>query len=118
MSNKNRIPSLVPLTPLAMMDVYNVSMMAMEMLSSATSTITLRNNLWLTQFPTSPEMMQENQLMVTEKMQASMEVGLEMQKNLLDMSAGKFYPWWVTGRRALRPLYYRTTANSRRLSRD
>ena len=104
------------MTPLAMMDAYKVSLMAMEMLSSAFSTIALRNNMWLTQSPTSAKMMEENQSMVTEKLQAGMEVGLEMQKNLLNMSAGKFYPWWVTGRRVLKPLHKRTTANSRRLS--
>lgn len=116
MSNKNRVPSLIPLTPLAMLDAYKVGVMAMEMFSSAFSTIALRNNMWLTQPPTSAAMIEENQSMVTEKLQAGMEVGLEMQKNLLNMSSGKFYPWWVTGRRALRPLHRRTTANSRRLS--
>ncbi|MFD2191538.1 hypothetical protein [Pistricoccus aurantiacus] len=118
MNHKNRLPSIIPLTPLAMMDAYKVSLMTMEMLSSAFSTIVLRNNMWLTQAPHSASMLEENQLMVTEKLQASVEVGLEMQKNLINLSAGKFHPWWVTGRRALRPFYHRTTANSRRLSQS
>lgn len=118
MNQANRIPSPIPATPAAMFDVWKVGVMAFELWSTSLSTIAMRSNLWYTQVPTSTKMMKENQKMVTEKLEASMETFMEMQKAMLDMFAGKQSPWWVTSRKTMLPYHRRTTANSRRLSRQ
>jgi hypothetical protein len=117
MTRSNHINAFVPFTPAAFFDVWKVGIMSFELWATSLSTIALRNNLWYTQVPTSARMMKENQRMVTEKLDASMEVALEMNKAMLGMFSGQYTPWWVTSRRALKPLHRRTTANSRRLSR-
>lgn len=117
MSKSTRIPAAIPFTPAAMFDAWKVGVMAFELWSTSLSTIAMRNQLWYTQAPNSARMVKENQRMVSEKLEAGLEVGLEMQKALLGMYAGRYAPWWVTGRRTLMPLHRRTTANSRRLSR-
>lgn len=99
-----------------MFDVWKVGVMAFELWSTSLSTVSMRNNLWYTQVPTSAKMMKENQRMMTEKFEAGMEVALEMQKTMLGMLSGQHSPWWVTSRRTMTPLHRRTTANSRRLS--
>lgn len=110
-------PDAVPFSPAAMFDVWKVGVMAFELWATSLSTIAMRNHLWYTQQPTSARMVKENQQMVTEKLEAAMEVGLEMQKAMLGMYAGQYSPWWVTSHKALLPYHRRTTANSRRLSR-
>ena len=117
MTRNNHITALVPFTPAAMVDVWKVGVMAFELWTTSLSTIAMRNNLWYTQVPTSARMMKENQRMVTEKLDAGMEVATEMNKAMLNMFSGQHAPWWVTSQRALKPFHRRTTANSRRLSR-
>ncbi|CAN0570497.1 unnamed protein product, partial [Ectocarpus sp. 12 AP-2014] len=87
---------MLPTTPLAMFDIWKAGIMAFELWSTSLSTITLRNHLWQTQPFFSPKMMQENQKMITEKLEASMEAGLEMQKALLNSMNGNLAPWWIT----------------------
>lgn len=116
MKNPSHIP-VVPMTPTAMMDVWKVGVMAFELWTSSVFTIAMRNNLWYTQVPTSAKMMAENQRMVTEKLEAGMETGLEMQKAMLGMFTGRQTPWWVTTRRTMTPYHRRSSANSRRLAR-
>ena len=108
--------SLMPTTPVAMFDIWKVGIMAFELWSTSLSTITMRNHLWQTQPFFSPKMMQENQRMVTEKLEASMEAGLVMQKALLNSMSGKQAPWWVTSQRTMKPYHQRSSANSRRLA--
>nr|WP_299243553.1 hypothetical protein [uncultured Halomonas sp.] len=117
MTRSNDITSLVPFTPAAMFDVWKVGVMAFELWTTSLSTIAMRNSLWYTQMPTSPKMMKENQRMVSEKLDAGMEVANVMNKTMLNMFSGQYSPWWVTSHRAMKPLHRRTTANSRRLSR-
>lgn len=107
----------VPFSPAVMFDVWKVGVMAFELWATSLSTITMRNHLWYTQAPTDARMIKENQRMVTEKLEAAMEVGLEMQKTMLDMYAGQYSPWWVTSHKTMLPYHRRATANSRRLSR-
>ncbi|MGP9569238.1 hypothetical protein ACT3RP_17530 [Halomonas sp. AOP5-B2-8] len=108
--------SLVPTTPVAMFDIWKVGLMACELWSTSLSTITMRNHLWQTQPFFSPKMMQEHQRMVTEKLEASMEAGLVMQKALFNSMNGQLAPWWVTSKRTMKPYYQRSSANSRRLA--
>lgn len=109
--------ALIPQTPAAMMDIWKLGIMAFELWSTSLSTINMRQNLWQTQQPNSAGMMKENQRMVSEKLEAAMETGLEMQKAMLGMAFGRQTPWWVTGRKAMVPYHRRSSANSRRLSR-
>ncbi|WP_066443420.1 hypothetical protein [Halomonas chromatireducens] len=109
--------SLVPLNPAAMMDVWKLGVMAFELWSTSISTITLRNGLWQTQAPNSARMIKENRKMVSEKLEASLETGFEIQKAMLGMAFGQNTPWWVTSRRTLTPYHRRSSANSRRLSK-
>ncbi|WP_043530919.1 hypothetical protein [Litchfieldella xinjiangensis] len=106
-----------PLSPAHAFDVWRVGVMAFELWTSSVSTIAMRNNLWYTQAPFSPRMITENQRMVTEKIEASMETGLEMQKAWLGMFSGKQTPWWETTRLTMTPYHRRSSANSRRLSK-
>lgn len=117
MSRKNRTSSFVPTTPTAMFDVWKFSTMATELWSTALSTINARTSLWETKSPFDPKMMQENQRMVSEKLAASWEVGLEFQKAWMNMLSGGQTPWWTTGQRTMKPLHKRTTANAKRLSK-
>ncbi|RUR32982.1 hypothetical protein [Vreelandella nanhaiensis] len=110
-------PALMPMSPVAMLDVWKVGIMAIELWTSSFSTITQRNQLWQTQPFFSPRMMKENQRMVTEKLEASMEAGFAMQKAFLNMLGGQHAPWWVTSRQAMQPYHRRSSANSKRLAR-
>lgn len=103
--------------PLAMFDVWKVGVMAFELWSSSLSTITIRQHLWQTQPFFSPLMMHENQRMVTEKIEASVEAGLVFQKVILNAMSGQYAPWWVIGQKTMKPYHRRSSANSRRLSR-
>ncbi len=107
---------LMPTTPVAMFDAWKVGQMAFELWSTSLSTITMRNHLWQTQPFFSPKMMQENQRMVTEKLEARMEAGLVMQKALFNSMNGQMAPWWVTSQRTMKPYHRRSSANSRRLA--
>lgn len=109
--------SLIPNTPLAMFDIWKVGLMAFELWSTSLSTITMRNHLWQTQPFFSPKMMKENQKMVTEKLEASMEAGLEMQQALFNSMNGQLAPWWITSQRTMKPYHTRSSANSRRLAK-
>ncbi|BCB60534.1 MULTISPECIES: hypothetical protein [Halomonadaceae] len=104
-------------TTTALFDLWKASMMGMELWSSSLSTIARRQQLWQTQPFFSPSMMRENQRMVTEKMEASMEAGLVVQKALLNAMSGRYAPWWITSQKAMQPYHRRSSANSRRLSR-
>ncbi|MBB3191991.1 hypothetical protein [Halomonas cerina] len=92
--------------------------MALELWTTSLETIAMRHRLWHTLSPASPRMLQENQRMVSEKLEASLEIGVELHRAILGAVNGRPTPWWVTGRRTLGPLHRRTTANSHRLSRD
>lgn len=110
-------PPMLPTSPLAMFDIWKAGVMAFELWSTSLSTITMRNHLWQTQPFFSPKMMQENQKMVTEKLEASMEAGLEMQKALFNSMNGNLAPWWITSQRTMKPYHQRSSANSRRLAK-
>ncbi|HDZ46595.1 hypothetical protein LCGC14_0453510 [marine sediment metagenome] len=110
-------PPMLPTNPLAMFDIWKAGVMAFELWSTSLSTITMRNHLWQTQPFFSPKMMQENQKMVTEKLEASMEAGLEMQKALFNSMNGNLAPWWITSQRTMKPYHQRSSANSRRLAK-
>lgn len=110
-------PALIPMSTVAMLDAWKVGIMAIELWTSSLSTITQRHQLWQTQPFFSPHMMKENQRMVTEKLEASMETCFAMQKVFLNMLGGQHAPWWVTSRQAMQPYHRRSSANSRRLSR-
>lgn len=116
MKSSNAVP-LMPTTPLAMFDVWKAGLMAFELWSTSLSTITMRQHLWQTQPFYSPQMMKENQKMVTEKLEASMEAGFEMHKALLSSMSGQFAPWWITSQRTMKPYHRRSSANSRRLAK-
>lgn len=109
---------LIPTTPTAMFDVWKLGVMTLELWTTSFSTIAMRHGLWHTQPPTSARMLGENQRMVTEKLEAGMETGLVWQKAMLGMMFGQTTPWWVTSRRSMTPYHRRSSANSRRLSRQ
>ncbi|MBR2515058.1 MAG: hypothetical protein IKE45_13815 [Halomonas sp.] len=109
--------SLMPNSPVAMLDIWKAGFMAFELWSSSLSTIAMRQQLWQTQPFFSPSMMRENQRMVTEKIEASMEAGLVVQKTLFSAMSGNYAPWWVTSQKTMKPYQRRSSANSRRLSR-
>lgn len=106
----------VPITPAAMVDIWRVGTMVVELWSTSLETIAMRQRLWHTHSPVSPRLLRENQRMISEKLEASLEVGSELQRAMLGAVNGQPSPWWVTGRRTLGPLHRRTTANSQRLS--
>lgn len=112
-------PSVSPFSApfLPMMGIYSAGMMALELWSTSLSTIAQRQHLWQTQPFFSPSMMLENQRMVTEKIEASVEASLAMQKAFFGALNGRYAPWWVTSQQALSPYHRRSRANSRRLSR-
>ncbi|WP_394426039.1 hypothetical protein [Vreelandella stevensii] len=109
------LPMLTP--PLMLLDLWKAGIMGMELWSSSLSTISMRQQLWQTQPFFSPAMMRENQRMVTEKIEASVEAGLIMQKVLFSAMRGQYAPWWTTSQQAMKPYHRRSSANSRRLSR-
>ena len=115
--NRTSTLTFMPTTPVAMFDVWKVGVMAFELWSTSLSTITMRNHLWQTQPFFSPKMMQENQRMVTEKLEASMEAGLVMQKALINSMNGQLAPWWITSKHTMKPYHQRSSANSRRLAK-
>ncbi|KTG28606.1 hypothetical protein AWR38_28100 [Idiomarina sp. WRN-38] len=45
-------------------------------------------------------MMRENQRMVTEKMEASIEAGLVVQKAFFSAMSGQYAPWWITSQKS------------------
>ncbi|RUR31038.1 hypothetical protein ELY33_08190 [Vreelandella andesensis] len=100
-----------------MFDMWKAGSMAFELWSSSLSTIAMRQQMWQTQPFYSPSMMRENQRMVTEKMEASIEAGLVMQKAVLSAMGGHYAPWWITSQKTMKPYHRRSSANSRRLSR-
>lgn len=65
--------------------------------------------------PTGKAAMGEWQRMWSEKLMASMEVGLVMQRASYEIMAGSFNPWQI-GSRMLAPLHRRSVSNSRRLA--
>jgi hypothetical protein len=114
---RNTTTSFMTISPLAMFDMWQAGLMAFELWSTSLSTITMRNHLWQTQPFYSPKMLKENQKMVTEKLEASVEAGLEMQKTMFNTMNGQLAPWWITSQRAMKPYHQRSSANSRRLAR-
>lgn len=102
---------------LPMMGIYKASYMALELWSTSLSTIAKRQHLWQTQPFFSPDMMLENQRMVTEKIEASLEAGMAMQSLFLSALGGHYSPWWVTSQKTMLPYHRRSRANSRRLAR-
>lgn len=110
-------PMTLSAPPMAMLDIWKSGLMAFELWSSSLSTIAMRQQLWQTQPFFSPSMMRENQRMVTEKMEASMEAALVVQKTLFSAMSGNYVPWWVTSQKTMKPYQRRSSANSRRLSR-
>ena len=65
--------------------------------------------------PTGKAAMGEWQRMWSEKLLASVEVGIEVQRAGYQMMLGRFNPW-QTGSRMLAPLHRRSVSNSRRLA--
>ncbi|WP_447927576.1 MULTISPECIES: hypothetical protein [unclassified Vreelandella] len=108
-------PFSAPFLPV--LGIYKAGFMAFELWSTSLSTITERQKLWQTQPFFSPSMMLENQRMVTEKIEASLEAGMVMQKTFLNALSGHYAPWWVTSQNTLSPYHRRSRANSRRLTR-
>lgn len=116
MRQTSALDPLMPFSPAALSGIWSVSLMTYELWTSSLSTIALRNNLWCTRVPTSPTMLDENQRMVTEKLDAGIEVAAQLQQSLFSLCTGTYAPWWETGQRTLEPYHRRSTANSRRLA--
>ncbi len=115
MTKSIRNSKIIPTTPSAALDVFRLGTQTFEMWFSAAATINARVGLWMTTSPFDAEMIKENRRMVSEKLEASREIGLEMQKARKNMLTGGQTPWWTTSNRTLKPLHKRTTANSKRL---
>ncbi|MBZ9567293.1 hypothetical protein KGQ91_06295 [Modicisalibacter tunisiensis] len=103
----DRAPSLAP---------WRAGVMAAETWASALATIALRQQLWLTQPPTSLPLLDENQRMVTEKWEAGVELAAVWHETWVDACTGRLPCWWESSQRILHPLHRRTMANSRRLT--
>lgn len=117
MSKNTHMFAMSPMQPTAMSDAWNLGNEALEILSAAFSTINSRTHLWQTQSPLDPKMMRENEQMVTEKLSATWEVGMEIQKAWLGILSGDQTSMWAAGRNVLEPIHRHTVANSKRLSR-
>jgi len=116
MSEINRLSAIIPMTTDARSDVRKLGCMLLNSGPVALSTIHLRVKMLATHAPLNSKMMSENRRMVTEKLAALLDTGLEVQMAWLDMLAGNHTPWWTTSLRILEPLHERTIANSKRLS--
>lgn len=116
MSETNHLSAIIPMTPDARSDVRKLGCMLLNAGPAALSTINLRVGMLATHAPSNPKMILENRRMVTEKLAALWDTGLEVQMALLDILAGGHTPWWTTSLRILEPLHNRAVDNSKRLS--
>ena len=116
MPSKIGMSSFIPMTSTDRSDIKDLGTASMEILSASFSTISSRTKLMGTQSPLNPKMIRENRRMVTEKLVASFEVGLELQIAWMSSFFGDHTPWWKSSRRILEPLHSRTTRNAKRLS--
>lgn len=116
MSEINRLSAIIPMTPDARSDVRKLGCMLLNAGPAALSTINLRAGMLATHAPSNPKMILENRRMVTEKLAALWDTGLEVQMAWLDMLSGGHTPWWTTSLRILEPLHKRVIDNSKRLS--
>jgi len=116
MSEINPLSAIIPMTPDARSDVRKLGCMLLNAGPAVLSTINLRVGMLATHAPSNPKMILENRRMVTEKLAALWDTGLEVQMALLDMLSGGHTPWWTTSLRILEPLHKRVIDNSKRLS--
>lgn len=112
----NRLSAIIPMTPDARSDARKLGEMLLDTGPAALSTIGLRVSMLATHAPLNPKMILENRRMVTEKLSALWDTGLEVQRAWLDILSGTHTPWWTTGLRILEPLHKRAVENSKRLS--
>lgn len=117
MRKNTHMSAMIPMQPTVLSDAWSLGTEALEIWSAAFSTINSRTHLWQTQSPFDPRMMRENEQMVTEKLSATWEVGMEIQKAWMDVLSGEQTSVWAAGRNVLEPIHRHTTANSKRLSR-
>ena len=97
-------------------DVRKLGSILIDAGPAALSTINLRVGMLATHAPLNPKMILENRRMVTEKLAALWDTGLEVQMAWLGILSGDNTPWWTTSLRILEPLHERAIANSKRLS--
>ncbi|WP_018403342.1 hypothetical protein [Marinobacter gelidimuriae] len=116
MSKHNRLSAIIPITSDARSDVRKLGGILIDAGPAALSTINLRVGMLVTHAPLNPKMILENRRMVTEKLAALWDTGLEVQMAWLDMLSGGHTPWWTTSLRILEPLHKRAIDNSKRLS--
>ena len=111
-----RLSVIIPMTPDARSDVRKLGVMLLDAGPVALSTINLRVSMLVTHAPLNPKMMLENRRMVTEKLVALRDTGLELQMAWLNMLSGDHTPWWTTSLRIIEPLHKRAIDNAKRLS--
>ncbi|WP_050996592.1 hypothetical protein [Marinobacter sp. BSs20148] len=114
----DRLSAIIPMTPDARSDVWKLSCILMYAGPVALSTINLRVGMLVTHAPSNPKVILENRRMVTEKLAALWDTGLEVQMAWLDTLSGGHTPWWTTSLRILEPLLERAIDNSKRLSSE
>lgn len=108
-------PLLTPTTAAAPWDAWTLGWMVTEMWVTSAYNIASRTSWLSTADPTGAAAWREWQRMLSEKMMASLEVGMEIQRASYDFWTGRF-DIWNQGTRVLRPLHRRTVSNSKRLA--
>ncbi len=117
MRKNTHMSAMIPMQPTAMSDAWDLGTETLEIWSAAFSTISSRTHLWQTQSPFDPKMMRENEQMVSEKLSATWEVGVEIQKAWMGMLSGDHGSVFSASRSVLKPIHRHTVANSKRLAR-
>lgn len=106
---------LRPTTTAAPWDAWRLGWMVGELWMTSAYNIASRTSWLSTADPTGAAAWREWHRMLSEKMVASFEVGMEIQRASYDFWAGRF-DIWRHGTRVLRPLHQRTVSNSKRLA--
>jgi hypothetical protein len=99
------------------LDVWRLSLMAVELGTAAVTTIMLRHWDLAVKWPyPNRRLHAEGNRMIVEKLEAAMEVTAAWQRAAFAAWSGAFNPWRV-GRKVLTPVHRKATANARRLMR-
>lgn len=93
---------------------WNLMQSMTELWWNVPMVIALRSQQWWLSDPKAKRQVRENQRMVTEKLDAMIEIGFAWQRSILSFWLGNFDPW-RSSTQMLRPWQRRVTANARRL---
>ena len=98
-------------------DYLRVNHLTVQTWTACMQTITLRTEMMSTHSPLSARVMNENVIMGTEKISASLEIYSQLQSSAHALYYGKFDPL-IAWENMLRPINKKAIKNARRLSRQ